>query len=78
MDPLIGAAIAAWVAWLSILVVIHLPWRLPVRGLRRAGAAALAVMAASVLGAPVPVWASLIVLGGGVILATSWRGAAAA
>lgn len=62
MDPLIGAAIAVGVAWLSIFVIILLPWRPPVKGLRRGGAMALAAVALMLWGVPLPPWAPLAVL----------------
>ncbi len=62
MDPLMGAAIAVAVAWISILVLVHLPWRPPVQGLRRAGGAALALVGLMVWGAPVPPWLPVAVL----------------
>ncbi len=62
MDPLVGAAIAVGVAWLSILVLILLPWRPPVKGLRRSGALALGIVALMLWGVPIPAWAPLLVL----------------
>lgn len=57
-----GAAIAVAVAWISIFVLVHLSWRPPVRGLRRAGGLALALVALMVWGLPVPPWLPVAVL----------------
>lgn len=62
MDPLIGAAIAVAAAWLSILLAVQIPWRPPIQGLRRSGAAALTLVAAMVWGLPIPAWSPLAVL----------------
>ncbi len=70
MDPLIGAAIAVVVAWLSILLAVALPWRPPIKGLRRAGALALVVVALMIWGVPIPGWLPLVVLVGGVTVAS--------
>ncbi len=70
MDPLIGAAIAVLVAWVSILVAVALPWRPPIQGLRRAGALALVTIALMIWGVPVPSWVPLVVLVVGVLVAS--------
>lgn len=69
MDPLVGAAIAVLVAWISIIVALAVPWRPPIAGLRRAGAAALVVIALMIWGVPIPAWVPLLVLVAGVALA---------
>lgn len=71
MDPVIGAVIAVAVAWLSILVLIVLPWRPPVRGLRRGGALALGTVALMLWGLPLPAWTPLAVLVVGVAASTA-------
>ncbi len=80
MDPLTAAALAGLVAWISILVVIHLPGMpISVPGIRRVGAATIALLGLQVLGAPVPSWLPLVTLvGGGLLVAFQPRGAAAA
>lgn len=78
MDPLTAATIAAGVAWLSIAAVAYWPklgWE--VRGLRRVGAASIALLGLQMYGW-VPAWAPLVVLVGGVAVAIRPRGAAAA
>lgn len=63
MDPLSASLLAAAVAWLSILAVVHLPaGRLPVRRLRVVGGATIAALGALVLGAPLPDWSPVAVL----------------
>jgi hypothetical protein len=68
MDPIVGAAIAVGAAWLSIVIALALPWRPPVAGLRRAGGAALGVVALMVWGVPVPAWVPLVVLALGIAI----------
>lgn len=70
MDPLIVSLLAAVVAWVSILVVVHLPaGRFPVERLRVVGGLTIAALGAVVLGAPLPAWSPMVVLvGGGVVL----------
>ncbi len=70
MDPLTASLLAASVAWLSILAVVHLPaGRLPVRRLRVVGGLTIAALGAVVLGVPLPGWAPVAVLvGGGLVV----------
>lgn len=70
MDPLIGAAIAVVIAWASIVIAVAVPWRPPIKGMRRAGAAALIVVALMIWGVPMPGWLPLVVLVGGVTVAS--------
>jgi hypothetical protein len=62
VDPLLGALVAAGAAWLSIAVAALLPWPLPVRRLRWAGAASIALVGLMALGVPLPPWVPLAVL----------------
>ncbi len=84
MDPVTGALIATGVAWLSIWIAISLPEvkrRKPhPKHVRLVGAATIALFALQVLGLPVPIWAPLAVLGGGLVIAivVAPRGYAAA
>lgn len=84
MDPVIGALVAAAVAWLSIWLVISVPRvgriRPDPRVLRGAGAATIAVFGLQVLGVPAPVWLPFLTLGGGFVIAVvlAPRGYAAA
>ena len=58
-----ASLLAATVAWLSILAVVHLPaGRLPVQRLRVVGGLTVAALGAVVLGAPLPGWAPVGVL----------------
>lgn len=79
MDPLTAALLAGLVAWISIYVVVRAP-RVPVdiQGLRRVGAATIAVLGLQVLGVPLPASAPLLILLGGVLAVVQIRGAAAA
>lgn len=66
--------VAVAAAWASVLVAIALPlerW-VDLRGLRLAGAASLATVAARVLGVPLPPEAPLVVLAAGLAL-VAWR-----
>jgi hypothetical protein len=56
LHPLAGLAVALLVAWASILIAIRLPIDRFVDGrhLRIGGAAALAILALRILGAPIP------------------------
>lgn len=70
MDPLVGAAIAAVAAVLSIAGAVLVPAkRLPVQRLRRVGAVSLALVGLGLLGVPIPTIAPLGVLLGGAALA---------
>lgn len=71
MDVLTGALVAGAIGWASVLAAIALPLDRLARPehLRLAGAATLALLAASVLGARLPVWLPLAVLAAGVVLA---------
>jgi hypothetical protein len=69
MDALTGAAIAAGVAWISILAAASL--RLPprfIRRLRYAGAGSIAVVGAAAMGLPIPAFAAPLILAAG----TAW------
>lgn len=69
MDPLTASLLAAAVAWLSILAVVHLPaGRLPVRRLRVVGGLTIAALGAVVLGLPLPDWSPVAVMVVGGIL----------
>ncbi|MGB1586103.1 MAG: hypothetical protein ACPHID_03550 [Thermoplasmatota archaeon] len=79
MDPLTAALLAGLVAWGSIFLVARAP-SIPVdvQGLRRVGAATIAVLGLQVLGVPIPASAPLLILLGGVVAVVQIRGAAAA
>lgn len=79
MDPLTVAVLAGLIAWGSIYIVVRAP-SVPVNvtGLRRVGAATLAVLGLQVLGVPMPASAPLLILLGGVLAVVQVRGAAAA
>jgi len=67
MDSLTGAAVAAVVAWLSIVAAAMLPVRDGfLRRMRGAGALSLAFVGLAALGAVVPGWVPLFVLAAGV------------
>ncbi len=68
MDPLAGAAIAALVAWTSILIAVAIPNRhpLPRRPLQAVAGLSLGLMALLVLGAPVAGSWPLVFLAGGI------------
>ncbi len=69
MDSLIGALVAAAVAWLSIVAAAVFPVPLDLGWLRRLGAVSLALLGILALGAPVPGWLPLAVLGLGLAAA---------
>lgn len=67
MDPLTGALLAAVIGWLSVIAAIALPlerW-IPVEHMRRVGGITLGLLAASLLGARLPVWLPFAFLAGG-------------
>lgn len=67
MDPLLGALVAAGVAWLSIALAALLPLPVPVERLRWAGACSIALVGLMALGVPLPAWSPLAVLAGGLL-----------
>ncbi len=75
MDPLTGAAVAAAVAWISILVAVLIPSRrpLPREPLRAVAGLTLALFALLLLGVPAPGTLPLGFLAGG--LAGVWLSA---
>jgi hypothetical protein len=79
MDGLIGAAIAAGVAWASILLaaVLPIPDYLFAR-LRWVGGVAIGLVALALLGVPVPSYAPPVALIGGAAGALAWPRPAAA
>lgn len=70
MDPLVGAAIAAGAAWLSIIAAAWVPIRFDIKRVRIAAAAGLAMIGLIALGLPLPAWAPLLVVAAG--LAWAW------
>jgi hypothetical protein len=57
MEPVVGAAVAAVVAWLSILGASLLPARrFDPRALRVGGGLSLAAVGLAMMGAPIPAW----------------------
>lgn len=73
MDGLVGAAIAAGVAWASILLAAVLP--IPDAAftrLRWVGAAAIGLVALALVGVPVPGYLPPAVLVGGAAVALAW------
>lgn len=73
MDSVTGAAIAAVVAWASILVAAVLP--IPARAfarLRWVGGAAIGLVALALVGVPVPGYLPPAVLIGGTCAALAW------
>lgn len=73
MDSLVGAAIAAAAAWLSVLAAVFLPvpdaW---FARLRWVGAASIAVVGLTLLGAPLPPLAPAVILTVGALGALAW------
>lgn len=68
MDPLIGALVAATVAWLSILVAVILPaGRLPTGPVKILGGLSILLLGLMVLGVAVPSMVPLAFLGGGIL-----------
>lgn len=65
MDPLLGALVAAGVAWVSIALAAVLPLPVPVHRLRWAGAASLALVGLIAMGVPLLAWMPLAVLAAG-------------
>ena len=76
MDSLTGAAIAAAAAWLSVLAAVFLPvpdaW---FRRLRWIGAASIALVGLTLVGAPLPSAAPAVVLAVGGAVALAWPAA---
>lgn len=73
MDGLTGAAIAAGVAWASILLAAVLP--IPTfafQRLRWVGGGAIALVALALVGVPVPGYVPVALLIGGSALALAW------
>ncbi|MEK6975781.1 MAG: hypothetical protein AABY18_05515 [Candidatus Thermoplasmatota archaeon] len=73
MDSLTGAAIAAAVAWLSILLAAVLP--IPAfafQRLRWVGGGAIGLVALAVVGVPVPGYLPPVTLGAGAAAALAW------
>lgn len=73
MDSLTGAAIAAGVAWLSILLAAVLP--IPAFAfarLRWVGGGAIGLVALALVGVPVPGYVPVALLVGGSALALAW------
>lgn len=73
MDSLTGAAIAAGVAWLSILLAAVLP--IPAfafERLRWVGGGAIALVALALVGVPVPGYVPVALLVAGSALALAW------
>lgn len=67
MDPLIGAALAAAVAWISIVLVAVLPGRpLPRKPLRIVGGGSVGLLGLGILGAPISAFVPLAFLAGGI------------
>jgi hypothetical protein len=62
VDSLLGALVAAGVAWFSITLAAVLPIPIPLHRLRWAGAASLALVGLIAMGVPLPTWAPLAVL----------------
>jgi hypothetical protein len=71
MDPLIGAVLAAAVAWLSIVTAALFPVPLDLGWLRRLGAVSLALLGLAAFGLPVPGFlpVAVLVVGLGLALA---------
>lgn len=70
MDPLKGAALAAAVAWASIIIAIHVPldrW-FSMGALRRAGALTLVLVGLGILGVPHAAKVGIVVLVVGLIV----------
>jgi hypothetical protein len=74
VDSLLGALVAAGVAWLSIAVAALLPVPLPVRRLRWAGAASIALVGLTAMGLPVPAWVPVAALAAGLALGLALPG----
>jgi hypothetical protein len=73
VDSLMGAAVAAGAAWLSVLAAVFLPvpdaW---FARLRWVGAASIAVVGLTLLGVPLPGLAPAVVLAVGAAGALAW------
>ena len=72
MEPVVGAAVAAAVAWASILAASLAPaHRLDPRALRLGGGLSLAAVGLALLGVPLPGWLPAL-LAVGAVLAGVW------